>query len=89
MVEKYRMFNIFFRKRIKLWFYRFFHLLLLTTVVFLAQEFAIKFVGPPSRRIANMPYILEMISVPFTFILFLLFGTVRSHSTVFKLNFEA
>ncbi|VIO93863.1 Uncharacterized protein BM_BM11952 [Brugia malayi] len=50
------------RKRIKVWFYRSFQLLLLTVVIFLAQEFAIKLVGPPSRRIANVPYILEMMS---------------------------
>ncbi|VDN82271.1 unnamed protein product [Brugia pahangi] len=51
------------RKRIKVWFYRSFQLLLLTVVIFLAQEFAIKLVGPPSRRIANVPYILEMMSL--------------------------
>uniref|UniRef100_A0A1I8EQN4 Phosphatidylinositol-glycan biosynthesis class W protein n=1 Tax=Wuchereria bancrofti TaxID=6293 RepID=A0A1I8EQN4_WUCBA len=45
------------RKRIKVWFYRSFQLLLLTVVIFLAQEFAIKLVGPPSRRIANVPYL--------------------------------
>ncbi|KAL3994889.1 GWT1 family protein [Acanthocheilonema viteae] len=49
------------RKRIKVWFYRSFQLLLFTAVIFVAQEFAIKLVGPPSRRIANVPYILEMI----------------------------
>ncbi|EJW81521.1 hypothetical protein WUBG_07570 [Wuchereria bancrofti] len=51
------------RKRIKVWFYRSFQLLLLTVVIFLAQEFAIKLVGPPSRRIANVPYILEMMKL--------------------------
>uniref|UniRef100_A0A0R3RSC4 Phosphatidylinositol-glycan biosynthesis class W protein n=1 Tax=Elaeophora elaphi TaxID=1147741 RepID=A0A0R3RSC4_9BILA len=51
------------RRRIKVWFYRSFQLLLLTAVVFVAQELAIKFVGPPSRRIANVPYILEMMNL--------------------------
>ncbi|VDK67130.1 unnamed protein product [Litomosoides sigmodontis] len=69
------------RKRIKLWFYRSFQLLLLTAVIFVAQEFAIKLVGPPSRRLANMPYILEMISVPLTLFLLLSEQHCQSHST--------
>ncbi|KAM3718943.1 GPI-anchored wall transfer protein [Dirofilaria immitis] len=49
------------RKRIKIWFKRLLQLLLLTLIIFIAQQFAVVLVGPPSRRIANVPYILEML----------------------------
>ncbi|VDK70917.1 unnamed protein product [Onchocerca ochengi] len=51
------------RKRIKIWFNRFYQLLLLTVIIFGVQQLVVKLVGLPSRRIANMPYVLEMINL--------------------------
>ncbi|MCP9262124.1 Phosphatidylinositol-glycan biosynthesis class W protein [Dirofilaria immitis] len=43
-------------KRIKIWFKRLLQLLLLTLIIFIAQQFAVVLVGPPSRRIANVVF---------------------------------
>ncbi|VDN17209.1 unnamed protein product [Gongylonema pulchrum] len=47
--------------RLKSWFYRCFQLLMIAAMLFVAQKTAEIYVGPPSRRIANLPYVLEML----------------------------
>ncbi|CAG9540583.1 unnamed protein product [Cercopithifilaria johnstoni] len=47
--------------RLKSWFYRTFQLLMIAAFLFFAQKLAEILLGPPSRRIANLPYILEML----------------------------
>ncbi|VDN82272.1 unnamed protein product [Brugia pahangi] len=48
--------------RLKSWFYRTFQLFIIAALLFFAQKLAEMLLGPPSRRIANLPYILEMVS---------------------------
>ncbi|VDN26783.1 unnamed protein product [Gongylonema pulchrum] len=52
---------IFVLIRLKSWFYRCFQLLMIAAMLFVAQKTAEIYVGPPSRRIANLPYVLEML----------------------------
>uniref|UniRef100_A0A1I8EPL3 Phosphatidylinositol-glycan biosynthesis class W protein n=1 Tax=Wuchereria bancrofti TaxID=6293 RepID=A0A1I8EPL3_WUCBA len=47
--------------RLKSWFYRTFQLFMIAALLFFAQKLAEMLMGPPSRRIANLPYILEML----------------------------
>ncbi|VDO45073.1 unnamed protein product, partial [Onchocerca flexuosa] len=47
--------------RLKSWFYRTFQLLIIAALLFFAQKLAEILTGPPSRRIANLSYILEML----------------------------
>ncbi|VDK86167.1 unnamed protein product [Onchocerca ochengi] len=47
--------------RLKSWFYRTFQLLMIAALLFFAQKLAEMLMGPPSRRIANLSYILEML----------------------------
>uniref|UniRef100_A0A1I7VKY3 Phosphatidylinositol-glycan biosynthesis class W protein n=1 Tax=Loa loa TaxID=7209 RepID=A0A1I7VKY3_LOALO len=47
--------------RLKSWFYRTFQLFMIAALLFFVQKLAEMLVGPPSRRIANLSYILEML----------------------------
>uniref|UniRef100_A0A0R3RS13 Phosphatidylinositol-glycan biosynthesis class W protein n=1 Tax=Elaeophora elaphi TaxID=1147741 RepID=A0A0R3RS13_9BILA len=47
--------------RLKSWFYRTFQLFMIAVFLFFAQKLAEMLMGPPSRRIANLSYILEML----------------------------
>ncbi|KAL3994888.1 GWT1 family protein [Acanthocheilonema viteae] len=47
--------------RLKSWFCRTFQLLTIAALLFFAQKLAEMLIGPPSRRIANLSYILEVL----------------------------
>ncbi|KAM3718942.1 Beta-1,3-galactosyltransferase sqv-2 [Dirofilaria immitis] len=47
--------------RLKSWFCRTFQLFMIAALLFFAQKLAEILMGPPSRRIANLSYILEML----------------------------
>ncbi|VDN06592.1 unnamed protein product [Thelazia callipaeda] len=47
--------------RLKSWFCKTFQLLVIAIFLFFAQKSSEIFLGPPSRRIANLPYVLEML----------------------------
>ncbi|VDN20036.1 unnamed protein product [Gongylonema pulchrum] len=49
------------RKRLGIWFSALFKVLLIAGLLFFIQKIAEQHVGPPSRRIANVPYVLEMV----------------------------
>uniref|UniRef100_A0A915PSH3 Phosphatidylinositol-glycan biosynthesis class W protein n=1 Tax=Setaria digitata TaxID=48799 RepID=A0A915PSH3_9BILA len=47
--------------RLKSWFYRTFQLIMIAALLFFAQKLAEMLTGPPSRRIANLSYVMEML----------------------------